>query len=219
MQVPRNVVLWVILVAACGCNAKSEMKTPADARPAAADGSGSAEAPLATFPAAVSPTAPATPPNGVANSTGDKVAPAPPEPSAEQIAKWNVPESEPLRLLACYDGFGDPAVLCMALSPDGKQFVTGGAKLTLWNTKNAKPTAEILARYKGNEVERPLSAVAISADGKWLAAGDQKGTRSHLDPERSARSRHVPSTSGRLTSVGVLSRFQAGWPRPAMRAK
>src|SRR5262249_8189047 len=98
------------------------------------------------------------------------------KPTAEQTAKWAIPEFEPLRLLACSDGFGDPAVLCMAICPDGKQFVLGGARLTLWNTGDPQPIVNLLEKYSGDEFERPLRAVALSTDGKWLAAGDQKGT-------------------------------------------
>src|SRR5208337_850002 len=39
------------------------------------------------------------------------------KPSAEQIAKWGIPEFEPLALLACRDGFAEPALLGMAISP------------------------------------------------------------------------------------------------------
>jgi WD40 repeat protein len=63
----------------------------------------------------------------------------------------------------------------MAISPSGKQFVLAGAKLTLWSTKDTRPAADLLAKYKSDEVERPLLAAAVSGDGKWIAAGDQKG--------------------------------------------
>lgn len=114
---------------------------------------------------------PATPPSASVEPRPK----APPTPSADQIAKWKIPAYEPMQLLACHDGFGDPAVLCMAVSPDGKQFVLGGARLTLWNTRDSKPAADLLAKYQGDQVERPIRAAAISADGKWLAAGDGKG--------------------------------------------
>jgi WD40 repeat protein len=97
------------------------------------------------------------------------------KPSAEQIAKWRLSDFRPLGLLACRDGFDEPAVLDMAISPSGKQFVLAGSKLTLWTTKDAQPGADLLAKYKSNDVERPLLAVAVSDDEKWVAAGDQKG--------------------------------------------
>ena len=100
---------------------------------------------------------------------------SPAKPSAEQIEKWNVHEFEPLELLACYDGFDDPLVLCIALSPDRTQFVLGGTKLMLWNVKDAHPVHELLTRSNTDDRESPVRCVAISADGKWIAAGDEKG--------------------------------------------
>ena len=132
----------------------------------------------------VVPSLPATARTEVASPPANAVAKTPPKPSADQIAKWNIPECEPLRLLACNDGFGDPAVLCMAVAPNGKQFVLGGAKLTLWNISDSQPIADLLAKYNREEVERPIRAVAISDDGKWIAAGDGNGKSPHLDTRR-----------------------------------
>ena len=112
---------------------------------------------------------------GGAKSSQGTTAKAPVKPSAEQIAKWNIPEFEPLELLVCRDGFAEPALRGMAISPSGKQFALAGSKLTLWNTRDPQPAAELLAKYKSDELERPLVVAAISDDGKWLAAGDQKG--------------------------------------------
>ena len=100
---------------------------------------------------------------------------SPAKPSAEQIEKWKVHEFEPLELLACYDGFDDPLVLCMALNPDRTQFVLGGTKLMLWNVKDAHPVHELLARSNTDDRGSPVRCVAMSADGKWIAAGDEKG--------------------------------------------
>jgi WD40 repeat protein len=110
-----------------------------------------------------------------AQSSNSTVPRASVKPSAEQIAKWRIPEFKPLALLACRDGFGEPALLDMAISPSGQQFVLAGAKLTLWSIKDTRFTTDLLAEYKSDQVERPLLAVAISDDGKWIAAGDQKG--------------------------------------------
>jgi hypothetical protein len=101
-------------------------------------------------------------------------------PSPEQIAKWGIPDYQPLQLLACRDGFSDFAVQAMAVSPDGKQFVVGGAKLTLWTLLDSQPGVDLLANYKRDEVELPLRSVAISPDGKRLAAERSGSSTSSL---------------------------------------
>jgi len=98
-----------------------------------------------------------------------------PTPTADQLAKWAIPEFSPLQLVACHDGFGDPLLQEMAISPDGKQFVLAGGKLTLWNMSDSMPTIDLLSEFKPDEVERPIRCVAFSPDGKLLAAGDQNG--------------------------------------------
>lgn len=143
--------------------------------------------PSATGPEtnASAPSAPANPKTEVAATkvTGAKPQPATPPkkkavkvtPTAEQLAKWAIPEFSPLQLVACHDDFGDAFLQSMAISPDGKQFVLAGSKLTLWNVSDSMPTIDLLTEFKSDEVERPIRCVAFSPDGKLLAAGDQKG--------------------------------------------
>ena len=129
-------------------------------------------------------------------------APKPREkPSSDQIAKWGIPLHEPLQLLVCNDGFADPAVQSLAISPDGKRYVLGGAKLTLWNTIDAEPSVELLAKYKQDEVKLPISSVAISPDGQWIAGGDQDGPLRiwAIDDQREVIS--IKAHSGHLTRV------------------
>lgn len=99
----------------------------------------------------------------------------PAKPSSEQIAKWGLIAFKPLRLLACYDGFGDGFLQAMSVNPDGKQFVVGGAKLILWNTADSQPGPDLLEEVKSEYLERPIRSTAISPDGSRLAAGDDKG--------------------------------------------
>jgi len=187
--------ILLCLLAMSGCGADTPAPAPTADNSTSAAGASEAASDLAAPPAppagaattTAAPSVPAQPsaaaaPGQVPTSKPASAAPAkaatpkpPAQPTAEQIAKWALPTFEPLRLLACSDGFGDPAVFCLAIRPDGKQFVLGGAKLTLWNTQDAQPSVEMLANYKSDDVERPIGAVAISGDGKWLAAGDQKG--------------------------------------------
>lgn len=163
----NRLLVLLALLAAAGCGSESATKSPPGST--AADTTAPADK---TEPGSQAG-APAQPAAGPANQPAARRPPA--KPSPEQLARWALPDYAPLRLLACYDGFSDPAVHCLAVSPDGKQFVLGGAKLTLWNRQEPQPAVELLARYKPGDVERPIRSLAISADGKWLAAGDEKG--------------------------------------------
>ncbi|HEY2158864.1 MAG TPA: hypothetical protein VGH33_24755 [Isosphaeraceae bacterium] len=191
-------------VVSSGCNAQSRVDSSPDTsqRPAGSSGPAAPEVvkPTGERNQAVAGGSPSAPPKvaksssatddsaavgrqedngpraaGGAPSSNRAVRKASVKPSAEQIAKWHISEFKPLALLACRDGFGEPALHDMAASRGGKQFVLAGSKLTLWNTKDAQPAADLLAKYRGDEIERPLLAVAISGDEKWVAAGDQKG--------------------------------------------
>ena len=99
----------------------------------------------------------------------------PAAPSPQQLARWAIPEVPSLQLLMCNDDFEDNFVQCMAISPDGKQFVLGGTKLTVWDSTGAHPKLDLLEKYRGEEVKRPLLSVGISPNGNWLAAGDSGG--------------------------------------------
>jgi WD40 repeat protein len=183
MHLHRGSLRFVLLgmLAAYGCGTKPSVDSPPTAASAVAEDSTVDAAPLAEQPSAAAESTAAAPakdtdsPRPAAGKSSANKAAKPAAPSPEQIAKWGVAAFEPLQMLACRDGFADPAVFCLAISPDGKQFVTGGAKLTVWNTTAPQPAAEMLAQYKHDEVERPIGAAAISANGNWLAAGDQKG--------------------------------------------
>ncbi len=109
-----------------------------------------------------------------APSKPKRIAP-PATPSPEQIAKWAIPDFPPLQLLACYDGPSSTFVQSMAISPDGKRVVLGGARLTIWNLGETEPLVDLIAKYNGDTIERPIRSIAISPNGELLAAGDQKG--------------------------------------------
>jgi WD40 repeat protein len=179
----------LILLAVSGCDSKPAANPPAgsgqpvpanqkptDVDPARPDTKSSPKTngePNSESPQSDGGTAPAV---AVEIAKPNPIVPVqPPKPTDQQIAKWGPVANEPLQLLACYDGFQDPAAQCLAMTPDGKQFIVGGAKLTLWNSKESQPVIDLLENYDSNDVKRPIRSVAISPDGKWVAAGDQKG--------------------------------------------
>ncbi|WP_075095775.1 WD40 repeat domain-containing protein [Planctomyces sp. SH-PL14] len=147
---------------------------------------------LAQAPAAGKPSPPAAAPPKAA-----------PESTPEQIAKWGFADkvAGPLQLLACYDGFSDGLVQCMAIAPDGKQLALGGARLTLWNPAESKPTADLLANFTDKDVERPILCVGISPDGKWLAAGDTKGKLRIWNRSDESVAALIPAHEGRVTQL------------------
>src|SRR5262249_48189621 len=63
------------------------------------------------------------------------------------------------------------AVICVAFHPDGQHVVSGGAdgSVRIWDSKLARPPQVFTG--KGGVI----TCVAVSADGRWLAAGDQRG--------------------------------------------
>ncbi|WP_397570582.1 hypothetical protein [Schlesneria sp. T3-172] len=124
-------------------------------------------------------------------------------PSADQIARWGNVQRTPFRLLACRDGFGDPLVQCIALSPDGSRFAVGGAKLTLWNTSETEPTIDLLAEVKGEEGNRPIHSAAISPDGSFLAAGDHKGMLRIWKLVEQSETTAIRAHEGRLMQLAV----------------
>lgn len=128
-------------------------------------------------------------------------APVPPPPSPELIAKWAIPETPPLQLVACYDGFGDSLLQALSLAPDGKQFALGGARLTIWTFGEAKPRADLLENLNSDAVERPIRTAVISADGKWLAAGDQRGTVHLASMTDTAQRSVIKAHDGHVTAL------------------
>ncbi|MEX0728078.1 MAG: hypothetical protein WD065_17540 [Planctomycetaceae bacterium] len=203
------VLMIVFALFCCGCGSESQVASPgADASAENVPGSAetaSTETASASDEAITASTeaATASTDSAPANPAAEKKASAKPpaEPTPAQQAKWNINNEPPLQLLACYDGFGDSLVQCMAVAPGGKQFVLGGTQLTLWNVNESQPTVDLVADYKPDEVERPILAVGISPDGEWLVAGDLKGTLRFWTMSDQKEVNDIQAHSGRLTQL------------------
>lgn len=204
------VALSLLFATGCGGSA------PSTTAPAAGKPSGKPADPTAAMPKSPpvegaeqeSPApgkTPAQPAKGTAAGTAVTASPAKPKPpavpTAEQLAQWAVPDYQPLQLLACYDGFSDAIVQALAVSPDGKQFALGGAKLTLWNLLETQPSADLFANLKENDFDRPVRSVAISPDGNLLAAGDQKGMLRLIRLADRSEAAAIRAHDGRLTHL------------------
>ena len=112
------------------------------------------------------------------NSQSAASKPAPQAPiklSETQLAQWKSPDYEPLELLALRQSVSVGFVACAAYAPDGKHFVLAGTKVTLWALNSTEPE-HLFLDLTGGGKERTIKSLAISPDGKWVAAGDSEGT-------------------------------------------
>ncbi len=105
------------------------------------------------------------------------VPPSVPTPTAEQLAKWKQPDFEPLQLLARNHIEKLAFVSCSAVSPDGKLFVLGGDKLTLWKmgVSGVSDPVATLWDFANTSDSDSIKSVAIAPNGNWVAAGDSTG--------------------------------------------
>lgn len=117
--------------------------------------------------------------------------------SDAQLALWKQPAFEPLSLLAFRQSASVGFVACVAYTPDGKNFVLAGTKVTLWSLTSAEPE-HVFFDFQGGGKDKTIKSLAISPDGKWVAAGDSEGTIRIWDlTERKER------TSKKLYSTGI----------------
>jgi WD40 repeat protein len=172
---------------------------------AGATSTGAESAPAASGGASAEPQNPAGTPAGGQTAAATKPAAARKPaavPSPSQLEKWGLSDDPWLQLLACADGFSDYPQ-CLAVSPDGKRFALGGGKLTLWNTTESKPAADLLADLQESDLKRPILSAAFSPNGEWLAAGDNGG-KLHLWKVSEPNERKTyPAHEGRLTQLAI----------------
>ncbi|MCC6508056.1 MAG: hypothetical protein IT423_03050 [Pirellulaceae bacterium] len=127
--------------------------------------------------ASVKPTSPSTP---IANSTAAQaVVPQVPKPTAEQLARWKHVAFDTLQLLAYCECETAGFVSYAAAIHDGKHYLLGGTKLTLWKVGETKQVHEFIAA-SSKEDERLLS-FAVSPVGQWCLAGNAKGLLRKFD--------------------------------------
>lgn len=130
-----------------------------------------------------------SPPSGVAAapSAGQEqpailpppASPPVPQPTAEQRAKWNFPVFEPLQLLAIRDGSQVGFANFVSATADGRRYLLGGSKFTVWAIDGSEPQHVLAEMGSGND-ERLLS-FAVAPQGNWCVMGDARGQLRKFD--------------------------------------
>jgi hypothetical protein len=129
----------------------------------------------------------------------DEKASAPPTP--EQLARWQLPAYEPLQLLACRDGDNSGFVSFLALTSDGKNYLLGGVRLTLWEINGTKPVHEFIAATTAeNEL---LTCFALSPVNDWCLAGNASGLLRKFDIVGRKETGSVSTGTDPLAKVAV----------------
>jgi len=160
-----------------GCG--SQNNEPAAPSPATSSAADSGSAQVNETPAAAAPSQPSN--AASAQPAAANAAPAAttidtsklPKPTAEQIARWQVPQSPPLQLLGSRDGEGLGFITFLEALPDGKHYLVCGARLTLWSVADGKVAHTFLEAMTADD-ER-LKAFAVAPSGDWCAVGNASG--------------------------------------------
>jgi hypothetical protein len=101
------------------------------------------------------------------------------KPTAAQLDRWKHVSFAPLQLVAYRENEESGFVSFIAPTNDGKHYVLGGTKLTLWNIESQVPEHEFIEAMTNKE-ERLLS-FAVSPVGDWCIAGSADGLLRKFD--------------------------------------
>ncbi|MEO6391422.1 MAG: caspase family protein [Pyrinomonadaceae bacterium] len=117
----------------------------------------------------------------------------------DTIKLWEVETGRELQTFS-----GHPAVQSIAISPDGKTFVTGGSEsydspIKLWDSKTGAP----LRTFYGHSLL--ITSVAISPDGKILASGSGSSDDSTIKLWDITSGKELRTLSGHHKAVTALT--------------
>jgi hypothetical protein len=113
--------------------------------------------------------------NGPNDSNDSTIA----KPTAEQLARWKFVAFDPLQLLAYHENDRVGFISYVAVTNDGKQYVLGGANLTLWNRDGNVLVHEFIEAKMGDD--QRLISFAYSPVGNWCVASNASGLLRKFD--------------------------------------
>jgi WD40 repeat protein len=126
---------------------------------------------------------------------------AQPKPTAEQLERWKFVSFDPLQLLAYRENEKTGFVFFIAGLNDGKHYLLGGTKLTLWALEGTEPEHVFLEAQTSDD--KRLLSFAVSPAGDWCAAGDVGGLLRtfHLQDRKEIASK--PTGTRGVVSIAV----------------
>lgn len=189
-----GLLLAILAVAGCSSKAAPESnsssgqgdgrsasrKARTESRETAPQNSGPAEAgaPAGAPAAPAEKNRPAAAANEAADSSRDNSPTNPaPKPTAEQLARWNLPRHDRLQLVA-YRQQPDTALTTrLRCLGDGRRYLQAGSAIAVWAVNSDTPERIIL----DSQGESRITALAVAGDGMWFVSGDNQGTLRRWD--------------------------------------
>jgi hypothetical protein len=122
------------------------------------------------------------------------------KPTAEQLARWKFDAFDPLQLLAYRENDGTGFVSFVSVTNDAKQYVLGGARLTLWNIDDNELVHEFI---EAKSRDQSLISFVYSPVGNWCAAGDASGLLRKFDIQGRTELASVSTDKNQMAAIAA----------------
>ena len=206
-------LIGLCLVACLGCSspdggpAKTTQSDPTSAAPSSTEAASSKVPATENIPPTNNPVKIAQQQVDSVSKSTTKTAPKASEdsnsskPTVDQLARWKFVAFEPLQLLAYHDDdrAGFPSFI--AVTNDGKQYVLGGAKLSLWKVDNNELVHEFIEAKSGDD--QRLTSFVYSPVGNWCAAGNAGGLLRTFDIQSRTELASVSTGKNQLATIAA----------------